>query len=310
MSKGANSGNNSGKVTVGSSYINPNTTNHNSYYKVYLDNDVVSFNKATTITVVMVGGGGAGGKSSHGTLTTGPNSTDGSANPLHGGGGGAGGAVTMFTYDVLPKVGYPLVVGAGGSAPGGNGGATTFLNYTAKGGQGGQNATIGNPGKGGAGTNGSVGGQGMHVTQTMIAALNNASGIPYLLSTGSNNNSALIESGHSNPYSTNSTIMQLGVGGAGGGGYSFLTRPPVTALSDKYNLIGASLPYPIPQGGGFIPIPGTGAGGSGGWASFVDPTKISGVPTTNSVINPMSTVAAFSDYGYNGSSGAVYIYTY
>lgn len=299
MSKGTNSG----KVTVGNTYINPNTTNHNSYYKVYLDNDVVSFSKATTITVVMVGGGGAGGKSSHATLTTGPKSTDGSGNPLHGGGGGAGGAVVMFTYDVLPKVGYPLVVGAGGSAPGGNGGATTFLNYTAKGGQGGQNATIGNPGKGGAGTNGSVGGQGMHVTQTASAALNNASGIPYLLSTGSNN----VESGHTNPYSTNSTIMQLGIGGAGGGGYSYLSRPNATSL------IGAGLPTERPlQGGGFIPVPGTGAGGSGGWASFVDPTQISGVPNElqNSVINPLKTVAAFSDYGYNGSSGAVYIYTY
>jgi hypothetical protein len=215
----------------------------------------------------------------------------------------------MFTYDVLPKVGYPLVVGAGGSAPGGNGGNTTFLNYTAKGGQGGQNATVGNAGKGGVGTNGSTGGQGMHVTQTTAAALNNASGIPYLLSTGSNNNSSLIESGHTNPYSTNSTIMQLGVGGAGGGGYSFLTRQSsVTGPT----LVGASLPFPLPQGGGFIPVPGTGAGGSGGWASFVDPTQISGVPDIkiNSVMNPLKTVAAFSDYGYNGSSGAVYIYTY
>jgi len=303
MSKGANSG----KVNVGNSYINPNTTSHNSYYKVYLDDDVVSFNKATTITVVMVGGGGAGGKSSHGTLSTGSNSTDGSANPLHGGGGGAGGAVTMFTYDVLPKVGYPLVVGAGGAAPGGNGGNTTFLNHVAKGGQGGQNATIGNPGKGGVGNNGSSGGQGMHVTQTTVAALNNASGIPTSLSSSYGSGNTTIESGHTNPYSTNSSITQLGIGGAGGGGYSFLKRDAGGSIT--------GIPSPIPQGGGFIPIPGTGAGGSGGWASFVNAAGNSGIYTdlTNSAasfLNPLKTVAAFSDYGYNGSSGAVYIYTY
>jgi len=259
-------------MNLSHSVINSNTINTNSSFKQCYENDVITFNKAVTITVVLVGGGGAGGKSSHSTIDSCGNCLGG----LHGGGGGGGGDMIVFTYDVQPNVGYPLIVGRGGVAPSGIGENTTFLGYTAKGGKGGGNANLNGPGKAGAGINGGDGGLGMYANQTVLVPVNYPGGIsPY---------NTTVEPGHLNPYSSNSS--NFGIGGSGGTSVIYTGTPPTQGAS---------------------PIQGSGNGGSGGNASEVKPS-LSGAKVPSGNINISTNVSNFTAWGQNGSSGAAYIY--
>ena len=122
----------------------------------------------TSIYFDGVAGGGGGGRHS---------ANDGGA----ASGGGGGGALLNQAVSVTPFTAYTIVVGAGGTTIGGNGGNTTAFGYTMTGGGGGQDmgsvgaagdstagagglyhssGGSGNAGNGGTGTGGGTGGTG------------------------------------------------------------------------------------------------------------------------------------------------------
>lgn len=220
----------------------------------------------TSVSVVCVGGGGAGGT---GTVATG------------GGGGGLG---WKDTIAVTPGQSYTVVVGAGGTTAGANGGNSYFINTSTVAGYGGAGgyssgqSSGGGVGGGYVGTGGGNGGQGGGCQDYQSSSDQTPE------SGGGGGAGGYSGPGGKGAGYTNTLAGSTGSGGSGGGG-------------------GSPSSYDAGRGGGGVGIYGagaTGAGGSGSGPTYRGGGGSGGTPATN------STDSYFYGGGYGGGGGGAW----
>ncbi len=213
----------------------------------------------------MVGGGGAG--------------ADGDINNafggLPGGGGGCGEYMTGLPIPVTPGGTLDIVIGSGGennNPLGGQGGATTCLQYSCAGGWGGVSAN-GNPNDGHRGSGASAGGNGGGANgiggSDRTGQLGLADGKHYFagssgggggVSDGTSGSDGAVCEGYSGGTGGGHTVGN-GTGGGGGGASCF----GAGGNGGDYNTDGS-------VAGGY----GAGGGGGGGWFNSGTPRRIGG----------------------------------
>ena len=164
--------------------------------------------------IEVVGGGGGGG--------------NGSTSAYSGGGGGSGGYAKKTVTAATIGVSQTVTIGAGGSAPGGNGGSTSVgAIVSATGGVGGSQDVPGTSGVGSSGDINQRGGSAVAGIRTSLGTVLGASGGNSILggggintSTGSVGGSALANSGGGAAGGSSSSTN----GGGGGSGICIITE--------------------------------------------------------------------------------------